>query len=281
MHPAAPERPPAWPLALVTLLGAAGYALTFLVAVHTPQGLHVDAALYRRLSGYEGVVVQPAGRRALETIDAGSLALGVLVLAFLALVRGRAGRAAAAAALVVCSVGSAELLKHALPHVAGAVPAGRPATFPSGHTAVAVSLGLGLVVALPPLLRATAAIAAAAYGAGIALSVVVLGWHYPSDVVGSFFLCAFWAGGAGIALRARPGGAAISARGLVLAALAAAAALAFAAWLAARHPLAVASVRSQPALLATAVALGALSVALFAVVTPLLGERPGRGTPSG
>ena len=102
-----PRRPGApWLLPAATLLCAAGYALVFLVALHTPRGLHVDAVAYERLSGSAGAVVQPAGRQALRTIDAGTLALGIVVLAFLALVRGRLERAAAAAAVVVCSVGS-------------------------------------------------------------------------------------------------------------------------------------------------------------------------------
>lgn len=260
-------------LPLAALACAGGYALTFALALHTRQGLHADLELYRRVSGNGGATVERAGRQALETIDAGTLALGVLVLAFLGLARGRAERALAAAAVVVCSVGSAELLKHAAPHLAGALPPGREASFPSGHAAIAVSLGLGLVVAAPPVLRPLAALAGAAYGAGVALSVVVLGWHRPSDVVGSILLCGFWTALAGIALRARPGRAAVFRGGLALGLVAVATALAVAAALAARHPLAVESVRSRPALVATAAMIGALSLAVFAGLAPLLGER--------
>jgi membrane-associated phospholipid phosphatase len=259
-------------LAALALLCAVGSALTFLVALHTAHGLHDDAALYRRVSGNGTAVFDHAGRTALETIDTTTLGLGVLALAFLALARGRAGRALAAAAVVACSVGSAELLKHGLPHIARAVPPGRLATFPSGHTSIAVSLGLGLLLAAPPVLRPAAALLGAAYAAGIGLAVIVLGWHYPSDVVGSFFLCGTWAALAGIALRAVPGRTAVSPRGLVVGLAVVAVALAAAAALAARHPLAVQSVRSSPALAATAAALGVLSLAVFGALAPLVGE---------
>jgi len=259
-------------LPAVAGLAAVAYVLTFLVAVHTDLGLRADARLYREVSGSGGSGFGRAGRTALETIDVSTLAAGVLALAFLALARGRARRALAAAAVVVCSVGSAELLKHGAPHVPGLLPSAREATFPSGHTSVAVSLGLGLVLAVPPVLRGAAALAGAAYAAGIGLSVVVLGRHEPSDVVGAFFLCAMWAALAGVFLRAMPGRAAVSPRGLALAGLTVAGALAIAGVLAARHPSAVESVRSRPALAATAAVFGLVSIAVFGVLTPLLGE---------
>ncbi|HET7573251.1 MAG TPA: phosphatase PAP2 family protein [Gaiellaceae bacterium] len=261
------------PLLAVTLACAAGFALTFLLALHTEPGLHDDAALYGSVSGNGLDALTRGGATVLRTIDSGTLALEVLLLAFLGLARGRAAQAAAAAAVVVLSIGSTELLKHGLPHLGGAVPAGRPATFPSGHTSVAVSVGLGLVIASPPVLRAVAAVAGAAYGAAIGLAVVLLGWHYPSDAVGSFFVCGFWAALAGVALGAAPGRAAVSARGLAVGATATAAGLVLAAALAARHALAVDAVRSRPWIVATGAAFGFLSVAVFAVLTPLLGER--------
>lgn len=260
-------------LLAVAALAVVGYAATFLVAVHTSAGLRVDARLFHAVNGTSsGTVVARAGATALETIDAATLTASVLALAFLALVRGRRRRAFAAAAVVVCSVGSAELLKHGGAHVPGMLSTGREATFPSGHTSIAVSLGLALVLAVPPVLRGAAALVGAAYAAGIGLSVVVLAWHEPSDVVGSFFLCAAWTALAGALLGTRPGWAAVSRRGIALAVATVAGALAAAAVLAARHPHAVESARSRPALAATAALLGLLSLAVFGVLTPLLGE---------
>ena len=253
------------------LFGLAFFA-TYLVALHTAQGLHDDAALYARVAGNGLAPVQAAGRQALATIDVGSLAVAALVLCFLALARGRVGRAIAAAALIAMSVGSVELLKHGLPHVGGAIPSGRPATFPSGHTSVAVSLGLALVLAAPPVLRPIAALVGAAYAAGIALSVVALGWHYPSDAVASFFICGFWACIAGIVsggVARRPR---VSVPGLLAAVVIVAMGLFAAAILASRHPYAVAAVRSRQSLIATAAVLGALSLATFGALMPLFEE---------
>ena len=260
-------------LRLLAAVGAGGFALTYAVALHTGWGLHADAALYRRVSGNPSFPVTTAGERALATIDVGTVAAVALLLAFLALARGRVARAGAAVFVVASSVASAELVKHGLPHVAHGLPVGRPPTFPSGHTSVAVSLGLALLIAVPRVARPVAALVGAAYAAGIAVSVVVLGWHYPSDTVGSFFLCTFWAAVAGLALRDVPSRPRLSRAGVALALGAVAVGLVIAVAIAQRHPAAVELVRSRRALLATAAALGLVSVCVFAAFTPLVDER--------
>jgi len=260
-------------LPLVAAACAVAFALTVLVFLHTQRGLSLDRSAFERVSGNAPLPFQTAGQRTLRTIDAATVAGAVLVLVFLAVARRRVARAVAAAAVVALSVGSAELLKHGLPWLAGAVPAGRPPTLPSGHTAVAVSLGLALVIAVPPVLRPSAALVGAAYGAAIAFSVVLLGWHYPSDAIASFFVCGFWAAVVGLALRGTPR-LELSFRGAAVAV--GAVALGVAAALASRHPVAVATVRSRPALVEAAAACGLLSLAVFAAIAPLVGERERR-----
>jgi hypothetical protein len=240
----------------------------FLVAAHTTGGRSFDRSAFERASGNAPPPYRVAGQHSLRTIDAATVALALVGLAALAIVRRRVARAVAGAFVVLVSVGSAELLKRLLPF-----PPGRPPTLPSGHTAVAVSLGIALVLAVPPVLRPTAAVAGAAYGAAIGFSVVVIGWHLPSDAIASFFLCGFWASLAGLALPGTPRRPTVSVRGLGVAVVAVGAALVVAGLIASRHPGALHAVRSRPALLAAAGAYGVLSLALFTVVTPLLGER--------
>jgi membrane-associated phospholipid phosphatase len=230
--------------------------------VHTAQGRHWDAAVFEKVGGTGIPHVRGAGLRALEAIDVGSVAVAALLVAALALLRGHVRRAGVAVALVVLSVGSAELLKLGLP-----TPAGRAGAFPSGHVTIAASLGLALVLVAPPVLRPLAALGGAAYAAGIALAVVVLGWHQPSDAVGAFFVSGFWAVALGGARRPQ-----VSARGLALAVGAVAAALVVAGALATRHPGAVESVGDSRTLVALGAVFGAVSLATFAVVTPLAQE---------
>jgi membrane-associated phospholipid phosphatase len=259
-------------LFVTAFLFGLGFLATFVATLHTARGLHYDEELYRRVSGSELVPIETAGERALATIDIGTLVAGAVVFGFLALVRGRAARALAAVALVGASVVSVELLKHGLPQLGGAIPAGRPPTFPSGHTAVAVSLGLALVLAAPPVLRPLAAVVGAAYAAAIGLSVIALGWHYPSDVAGSFFVCAFWACAIGAIAGGTARRPAVSIPGVAAAVVAVAAALLLAAFVASRHSTAVAELRNRESLVGMGALLGTLSLATFAVLTPLFEE---------
>lgn len=54
---------------------------------------------------------------------------------------------------------------------------------PSGHTILAASAGILLLVAVPRVWRAISALIAAAYAIVIGLSVIAGAWHRPSDVV--------------------------------------------------------------------------------------------------
>lgn len=262
------------PLPVLALLCALGFVATFLVALHTGRGLHDDAALFHHVYGNTALPVRAAGaaRRLLLGIDAAFVVVAASLLAVLSIVQRRLDRAVAAVAIVVCSVGTAEVLKHGLPRLDAAIPAGRPPTFPSGHTSIAVSLGLALVLAAPPVLRPAAALVGAAYAAGIGLSVILLGWHFPSDVVGSFFICGFWAAAIAAVLPGTVARPAVSPAGVLVAVGGVAAALIVAAVVAGRHPAAVDAVRSARSVLATAAALGVLSVAVFGAFTALVAE---------
>jgi len=262
------------PLPVLALLCALGFVATFLVALHTGQGLHDDAALFRHVSGNESLPVRAAGaaRTLLLGIDGAFVVVAAVLLVVLALLQKRVARAFAAVAMVACSVGSVEALKHGLPHLGVAIPAGRLPTFPSGHTSIAASLGLALVLAAPPVLRPAAALVGAAYAAGVGLSLILLGWHFPSDVVGSFFVCGFWAAAIAAALPGTVARPAISGAGALVGVAAVAGGLVLAAVVAGRHPAAVEAVRSARSVLATAAMLGVLSVAVFGAFTSLVTE---------
>jgi membrane-associated phospholipid phosphatase len=261
-------------LPLLALVCALGFVATFLVALHTGRGFHDDDVLFRHVSGNAALPVRATGaaRALLLAIDGAFVLAALALLVALALVQKQLARAVAAVAIVICSVGSVELLKHGLPHLDSAIPPGRPPTFPSGHTSIAVSLGLALVVAAPSVVRPAAALIGAAYAGGVGLSLILLGWHFPSDVVASFFVCGFWAAAIAAALPGAVARPAISRTGALVAVAAVALGLVIAAVVAGRHPATVHSLRSARSVLATAAVLGLLSVALFGTFTALVGE---------
>ena len=157
--------------------------------------------------------------------------------------------------------------------------------YPSGHATSAMSIALAAVLVAPvrlrsnPHLRVAVASVAAAYVIAVSTSLMVLGWHFPSDVVGGllvssgfFFLAvaAIRAGAAGRAgVAAKRVGLALSPGlgGAAVAVLAAAGLIALS-----RADELVAFARVHTVASATAVALMVISAGLVASAT-LIADR--------
>jgi membrane-associated phospholipid phosphatase len=105
-------------------------------------------------------------------------------------------RAAAAAALLVAGATlTTEALKPLLA-VQRPYPNGHylgPAAFPSGHTTAVASLLLALVIVVPPRLRPLTAVVSGAGALVAMVSIEMLGYHYPSDVLGGILVASGWA----------------------------------------------------------------------------------------
>jgi membrane-associated phospholipid phosphatase len=134
--------------------------------------------------------------------------LGLLALAFGAQALRRGGRPAAAMAVFVvvgCFV-SGELVKwglHVLEPLDEATGHAAAESFPSVHTAVAATLALGLALLAPARWRVPALLLGIAYPAAMGLIAVMLGWHFPSDVIAGLLFGGAWI--AAFPVRARAG----------------------------------------------------------------------------
>jgi membrane-associated phospholipid phosphatase len=167
-------------------------AVLYLLTVRTSFGQHLDndALLGRSLNPR----VQHATQRLLHSVDVTSLAVigGAIVL--VALARARIWLAAAAATLIGGAVLTTETLQRVLPRPVLSHPARLAvASYPSGHTTVAASLALALVLVVAPRWRGTAALAGTAYAAAVGVGTVTAAWHRPSDAIGAFLVAVFWA----------------------------------------------------------------------------------------
>jgi undecaprenyl-diphosphatase len=85
-------------------------------------------------------------------------------------------------------------LDRARPDTQGHLVAVHSMAFPSGHSANAMTLGLGLALLLPlaPRGRRIALAAGLLYAFAIGISRPILGVHWPSDVVGGWAIGALW-----------------------------------------------------------------------------------------
>ncbi len=176
------------------LAGAAACAVAFgivlALAYLSSEARAVDSAALQGFSGLD----RPGSRGLINgLIDIGNpvpVALIGLLLALTAIARARPRIALFVLALIVLTSVSSQVLKALLAHPRPqGVPVGvADAAFPSGHATAVMSLAIALVVSMPARLRP----AAAAFGLGVVVAVsyslVTLGGHFPSDVVGGYLL---------------------------------------------------------------------------------------------
>src|SRR4051794_22032430 len=173
-------------------------ALTGLVALGSSRAHVRDAAMLHGFVALDrprlhGGIVALAGL----ADPAPYLLLGVVLIGS-ALLRGLPWRAGAVAVLLVATGASTQALKHLLPRPRfeawlGADQVG-PMSWPSGHSTAAMTLALCAVLVAPAALRPVVAVLGGAFAAAVGYAVLVLGWHFPSDVLGGFLMAGAGAG---------------------------------------------------------------------------------------
>ena len=148
-----------------------------------------------RVDGLAGTV--------LNAMSALSLLIATVVIGFIALIRGRIGLAVASMLLIAGANLSTQLLKHVIIRPDLGVDPERAAagnSLPSGHTAVAASVAVALVLVLPRTVRAWGALIGAGYTALAGVATMSAGWHRPSDAVAALLIVGAWAALAGLLL---------------------------------------------------------------------------------
>jgi membrane-associated phospholipid phosphatase len=177
-------------LLVAAAIGLVAFAAIYVVMVRTAAGQRLDdTAVAGRVFG--SARVRRGTGRLLGTISVASLTVAGLLLMTIALFRGRWRLAIGAGVLVFGSTILAEALKHVLlqrPHLVAEPPQWLDNTFPSGHTAIAASLGLAFVLITPRRRRVLAAIVGFLYTLLLGVGVLAAGWHRPSDPMGSICL---------------------------------------------------------------------------------------------
>jgi membrane-associated phospholipid phosphatase len=186
-------RRPGPPL-LLALLTAAALAVTGVLAKLIPLTQQSDD---RTLNGFVGLNtprLTPVLNQIAHSADPGPYALTALVLALIALVRGRWRVALAIPVLFLATGATTESLKQLLasPRVDEWLGHAQiaAASWPSGHSTAAMTMALCAVLAAPPRLRPTVAALGGAYALAVAYAILTLGWHFPSDVFGGYLVAA-------------------------------------------------------------------------------------------
>jgi len=176
--------------AVVVVVCAVTFAVLYVVFVTTRRGQLLDHAAFQGAARGQGElwrVAQPV----LDVVSEGFVVVGLVAAVLIALVRRRWSLAVEAASVIVGSNLTTQLLKHELAR--SDLGIGRAAnSFPSGHTTVAASVVVALLIAAPRRWRPTIALVGALYAAGTGVSVLVGQWHRASDAVAALVLVTLW-----------------------------------------------------------------------------------------
>jgi membrane-associated phospholipid phosphatase len=171
--------------------GVAVYAVAF----GTAEGQRLDASA---LLGFMGLrpqladIAHPLAHLG-DPVPFAMLAAAVICLA---LARGRPRLAVMSVVVLVGANVTTQFLKVLLaePRPSELLPWNTISAeaWPSGHTTAAMTLALCLVTVASPRLRPLAAAVGAVFTLSVVYSLLLLGWHYPSDVLGGFCVAGAW-----------------------------------------------------------------------------------------
>lgn len=191
----------AWLVFLVAVQVVAFVAL-WRFAVRTEHGQLLDSiALEGNSIGRDRV--DGLVDRVLNAMSVVSLVAATAIVGFIALVRRGLWLAFVGTLLVVGANLTTQVLKHLITRPDLGIDPERASagnSLPSGHTAVAASVAVALVLVLPSKVRAWWAVLGAGYTALAGVATMSAGWHRPSDAVASLLVVGAWAGVAGLLL---------------------------------------------------------------------------------
>ncbi|MEU7866903.1 phosphatase PAP2 family protein [Dactylosporangium sp. NPDC049140] len=195
-----------WPFGLALWLlvlaaaQAAGFVAVWRFFVHSEHGQLLD---FVALTGNSIGQARVAGlvHDTLSTISVVSVAAATIAIGFIAVARRRVALGVGAVLLIAGSNATTQYFKELIyrPHLGidvDRVAAGN--SLPSGHTTVAASVVVALVLVVPPRTRGLVALGGAVIASLVGVATLSAGWHRPSDAVAALLVVGAWAAAASL-----------------------------------------------------------------------------------
>jgi membrane-associated phospholipid phosphatase len=176
----------------------AGFGALLWLAYFVPQARWLDAAA---LDGF-GAVARPSingfAAALAHLCNPAPYAVAAVAVMALALATRGLRTAAAVSVLLVGANVSSQTLKPLLGHHRELYYSHwhlnniADASYPSGHATAAMAISLAVLMIVPRSYRPLTAVLGAVFTIAVSFSIVMLGWHFPSDVVGGFLVATTW-----------------------------------------------------------------------------------------
>jgi membrane-associated phospholipid phosphatase len=181
------------PALVVAVACALAAAAVWLVAARTGWGAAIDERTLTGFAGLDRPRVEEAAEAMASLVDPPGFAAFATLVVGAALVRARFRLACVVAVVLVAANVSTQALKGGLPAADAAVALGAGSgTWPSGHATAAMALALCAVLVASRRLRPFVAAAGGLAAIGVAYSLLLLGWHPPSDIAGGYLVAMGW-----------------------------------------------------------------------------------------
>ena len=182
-----------WAAVLLAAVAGGLLWLTCRIFLSSAAGQRLDESAFRGAIYGQGkllLIAQPV----LSVVSVTFVVVGLAAAMMIALIRLRWGLALQVAVLVGGANITTQLLKY---QVLERADLGVPVeqiknSLPSGHTTVAASVSVALLLVVPRRLRPVVALAGAAYTAATGISTMAGQWHRPSDVIAAFLVVLVW-----------------------------------------------------------------------------------------
>ena len=168
------------------------FAVLLVVAYWLPFARWADGWSIEGLIRLQSPALDWLANRTAKLADPVPFAIATVALTCVALYRGRPRHAVAVLVLLVGASVTTQTLKVLVEHpryhdFLGKAQLG-PDAFPSGHATAAMSLAFAAVLVAPAAKRPLVALLGGVFALAVSESVMLLAWHFPSDVAGGFLV---------------------------------------------------------------------------------------------
>ena len=170
----------------------AAFAVVMAAAYWLPPARWFDGWAVNGFLGLQSPWLDPWASRIAQLANPTPFTVAVVFLAALAIMRGRHRVAVAVVFVTAGSNATTQALQDLLAHprLHGFLDGAQVqnVAFPSGHATASMSLAFAAVLVAPPAWRPLAAGAGALFTLAVSESILLLGWHFPSDVLGGYLV---------------------------------------------------------------------------------------------